>query len=68
MDDLTRLRQRYAATHLHAPRWFAVIAVGVRCEVLAAGDGPPLEFVHGGMAPCAQWVPLMAQLSDGYRC
>jgi pimeloyl-ACP methyl ester carboxylesterase len=68
VDELTRLRKRYAANHLHSPQWSAVTAAGVRCEVLAAGDGPPLVFVHGGMAHCTQWVPLMAQLSDGFRC
>jgi pimeloyl-ACP methyl ester carboxylesterase len=68
VDDLTRLRERYAADHLHAPRWSAVRAAGVRCEVLAAGVGPPLVFVHGGMGHCTQWVPLMAQLSGGFRC
>jgi pimeloyl-ACP methyl ester carboxylesterase len=45
-----------------------VSAAGVRCEVLAAGDGPPLVLVHGGMAHCTQWVPLMAQLTDDFRC
>jgi pimeloyl-ACP methyl ester carboxylesterase len=68
VDDLTRLRKRYAADHLHAPRWSAVRAAGVRCEVLAAGDGPPLVLVHGGMAHCTQWVPLIAQLSGDFRC
>jgi pimeloyl-ACP methyl ester carboxylesterase len=68
VDDLTRLRKQYAETHLRSPRWSAVTAVEVRCEVLEAGDGPPLVLVHGGMAHCTQWVPLMAQLSDGFRC
>jgi pimeloyl-ACP methyl ester carboxylesterase len=45
-----------------------VTAAGVRCEVLAAGDGPPLVLVHGGMAHCTQWVPLLAQLSGDFRC
>lgn len=68
VDDLTRLRRRYAEDHLRSPRWSEVTAAGVRCEVLAAGDGPPLVLVHGGMAHCTQWVPLMAQLADHVRC
>ncbi|MBS3941116.1 MAG: alpha/beta hydrolase [Actinobacteria bacterium] len=43
-------------------------AADVRCDVLAAGVGPPLVLVHGGMAHCTQWVPLMARLTDHFRC
>jgi pimeloyl-ACP methyl ester carboxylesterase len=45
-----------------------VTASEVRCEVLEAGDGPPLVLVHGGMAHCTQWVPLLAHLTDHFRC
>jgi pimeloyl-ACP methyl ester carboxylesterase len=68
VDDLSRLRRRYAEDHLTSPRWAEVSAVGVRCEVLAAGHGPPLVLVHGGMAHCTQWVPLVALLEDHFRC
>jgi pimeloyl-ACP methyl ester carboxylesterase len=68
VDELDRLRQRYAEQHLTSPRWSDVTAAGVRCEVLEAGQGPPLVLVHGGMAHCTQWVPLMTQLEGEFRC
>jgi pimeloyl-ACP methyl ester carboxylesterase len=67
MDDLDRLRHPYAEHHLRSPRWSEVAATGARCEVLEAGQGPPLVLVHGGMAHCTQWVPLMAQLEERFR-
>lgn len=45
--ELTQLRHRYASEHLDDPRWHEVSAAGVRCEVLEAGQGPPLVLVHG---------------------
>jgi pimeloyl-ACP methyl ester carboxylesterase len=68
LDRLEDLRRRYAESRLVSPRWSEVSAVGVRCDVLTAGDGPPLVLVHGGMAHCTQWVPLMARLSDHVTC
>jgi pimeloyl-ACP methyl ester carboxylesterase len=68
MDELSRLRRRYAGTWLGSPSWTEVVAAGTRCEVLEAGTGPPLIFVRGGMAACTQWVPLMARLADQFRC
>jgi pimeloyl-ACP methyl ester carboxylesterase len=68
LDGLAELRRRYAQGQLDAPRWSEVTAAGVRCEVLEAGAGPHLVLVHGGMAACTQWVPLMARLADRFTC
>jgi pimeloyl-ACP methyl ester carboxylesterase len=68
VDGLAELRRRYAQDLLDSPRWSEVTAAGVRCEVLEAGAGPPLVLVHGGMAHCTQWVPLMARLADHVTC
>jgi pimeloyl-ACP methyl ester carboxylesterase len=68
VDGLEELRRRYAQDLLDSPRWSEVTAAGVRCEVLAAGAGPPLVLVHGGMAHCTQWVPLMERLAGHFTC
>jgi pimeloyl-ACP methyl ester carboxylesterase len=68
MDGLAELRRRYAQDQLDAPRWSEATAAGARCETLRAGAGPPLVLVHGGMAHCTQWVPLMARLTDRFTC
>lgn len=68
MGELGVLRRRYADTHLDSPKWHEVTAVGVRCEVLEAGQGPPLVLVHGGLGHCTQWVPLMCHLASDFRC
>jgi hypothetical protein len=56
MDALGALRRRYADTHLDGAKWHEVTALGVRCEVLEAGQRPPLGLVHGGLGHCTQWV------------
>jgi pimeloyl-ACP methyl ester carboxylesterase len=68
MDELGSLRRRYADAHLDGPTWHEVSAVGARCEVLEAGQGPPLVLVHGGLGHCTQWVPLMRHLARDFRC
>jgi pimeloyl-ACP methyl ester carboxylesterase len=68
MEDLAELRERYANSRLVSPSWSEVAVAGVRCEVLRAGVGPPLVMIHGGMAHCTQWVPLMAVLSAHFTC
>lgn len=68
MGDLNELRHQYVEDHLVDARWHEIVAAGVTCDVLEAGHGSPLVLVHGGMAACTQWVPLMARLEKDFCC
>jgi pimeloyl-ACP methyl ester carboxylesterase len=40
---------------------------GGSTQVIEAGDGPPILFVHGGLGEAFQWAPLFPLLAPGYR-
>lgn len=57
-----RLCERYGLEAEH--RTLELRALKHRTRALVAGSGPPLLLVHGGGGFAAQWVPLMASVSD----
>jgi pimeloyl-ACP methyl ester carboxylesterase len=40
---------------------------GGSTQVIEAGDGPPILFVHGGLGEAFQWAPLFPLLAPQYR-
>jgi pimeloyl-ACP methyl ester carboxylesterase len=36
-------------------------------QVIEAGEGPPLLFVHGGFSQATEWIPLWPHLVDRFR-
>jgi pimeloyl-ACP methyl ester carboxylesterase len=40
---------------------------GGSTQVIEAGDGPPILFVHGGLGEAFQWAPLFPLLAPKYR-
>lgn len=36
-------------------------------QVIEAGEGPPLLFVHGGFTQATDWIPLWPHLAQRYR-
>jgi pimeloyl-ACP methyl ester carboxylesterase len=40
---------------------------GGSTQVIEAGDGPPILFVHGGLGEAFQWAPLLPLLAPKYR-
>jgi pimeloyl-ACP methyl ester carboxylesterase len=47
-------------------RW--AVAEGTRLAFDVAGEGPPLTFLHAGIADRTMWEPQVAALADGHRC
>lgn len=50
---------RATARFVNAPR--------MRVQVIEAGAGAPVLFVHGGNSVAAGWTPLLARLQDRFR-
>lgn len=48
-------------------RYITLSDPAIRIRTLAAGEGDPLLFVHGGASYASSFVPLVAQLTD-YQC
>lgn len=48
-------------------RYITLSDPDIRIRTLAAGEGDPLLFVHGGGSYASSFVPLVAQLTD-HRC
>ena len=49
-------------------RSVAIAEFGLTTRVLEAGSGPAVLMLHGNPDNADEWRPLMAHLSDRYRC
>jgi pimeloyl-ACP methyl ester carboxylesterase len=57
----------YLARVFPAHRCSRVRWSGGSTQVIEAGDGPPILFVHGGLGEAFQWAPLFPLLAPKYR-
>jgi pimeloyl-ACP methyl ester carboxylesterase len=56
------LARMYPDHRCHRVRWS-----GGSTQVIEAGAGPPILFVHGGLGEAFQWAPLFPLLAPQYR-
>ncbi len=66
MEAQRRLLAAHGAGHVRSRFIEVDVGAKVRTQVLEAGEGEPVVFVHGGGGAAAGWAPLMARI-EGAR-
>jgi pimeloyl-ACP methyl ester carboxylesterase len=65
--SLEALQGAYLDRKVPGHRITRVTWSGGSTQVIEAGDGPPILFIHGGLGEAFQWAPLLPILARKYR-
>ena len=62
VPELARAQQQLINDLIPTARSRRLTWSGGETQVIEAGEGPPLLFIHGGLSQATEWLPLWPQL------